>query len=298
MIGTVLIGKSVLNIRERVTLYLLPLVALTISLILDRNNFGWLADFIRGNNVYRVAVVLLPWVYWVPVFLIFSKGRKIWRYGGALISAVLLVQLMSLGEHGNYFESRQLPLFLLLVFITAIACVEKYGWFRDFRYVPALMVILASFPGLSGLKLGQDQFSMPKTTFQPDRNVVEFGEALRLDVTVGQIVVGDPRLSWIRMASGVAYGVDCKFRPIGGGPPLYEYYDRVNPLGGYDKACNQGSFSTVNVNSLIEYIEASSADLLLISSDDLRLQELKLKGWQVEHSVHMRPFGLVLVSKT
>ena len=109
--------------------------------------------------------------------------------------------------------------------------------------------------------------------------------------------MGDPTLSWIRMASGIAYGVDCKFRPIGGGPPLYEYYNRINPLGGYDQACNFGSFSTVSVDDLVKYYEASSADLLLISPDDARVNELTTSGWRIEPSVHMRPFGLVLVTK-
>ncbi len=299
VLGFVFIGKSVLNTRQRVTVYLLPAIALAITLILDRNDLGWLANFVRGNNVYRVAVVLLPWLYWVPVLIAISEGRKAWRFCGAVLSVVLLTKLMSLTEHGNYFESRTTHLLGLVIVVSCVIFLDRSEWSgKKNWHLSILVVCLASVPAFAGLKYGQDQFSMPNPTFQPDQNIVEFGKALRQDVASGQIVVGDPARSWTRMASGVAYGVDCKFRPIGGGEPLYEYYDRINPLGGYDQACNQGSFSTVTADSLIQYFEASSADLLLLPTDDGRLNELTSKGWRIEPSLHTRLFGLVVVSRT
>jgi hypothetical protein len=253
---------------------------------------------VRGNNVYRVAVVLLPWLYWVPVLIASSEGRKAWKLSGIFVSVILLMTLMTLTEHGNYFESKPVLLIALFAIVGCVYFVDRSNFLQSNQILfSLLMVCVACVPALSGLKFGQDSFGWPNLTFEPDSNIRSFGESLRLDVKKGQVVVGDPAMSWTRMASGIAYGVDCKFRPIGGGEPLKEYYDRINPLGGYDKACNYGSFSSVSVNDLIRYYQASSADLLLISPDDARLAQLTAIGWKTEPSVHVKLFGWVLVGK-
>ena len=296
-VGFLFVDKSIFTLWQRFCIYVLPSLALGLTLWLDRNDLGWFANFVRGNNVYRVAVVLLPWVYWVPVLVACSAGRKAWRFCGVLISLFLLFKLMSLSSHGNYFESRPKFLFILVIVIALTLIADRSQRLQRQEIIFLLSFCIVSVPLLVGFNYGQYHFVRPNLTFQPDRNLIDFGTALSQDVTQGQIVVGDPTLSWIRMASGIAYGVDCKFRPIGGGPPLYEYYNRINPLGGYDQACNFGSFSTVSVDDLVKYYEASSADLLLISPDDARVNELTASGWKIEPSVHMRPFGLVLVTK-
>jgi hypothetical protein len=205
---------------------------------------------------------------------------------------------MTLTEHGNYFESKPLLLVVLFAIVACIYVVDTSNFLQSKQIlVSILTVCIAIIPAFSGLKFGQESFAWPNLTFEPDSNIRSFGESLRLDVKKGQVVVGDPAMSWIRMASGIAYGVDCKFRPIGGGKPLSEYYERINPLGGYDKACNYGSFFTVSVNELIQYYEASSADFLLISPEDSRLTQLTAIGWKTEPSVHMQAFGWVLIGK-
>ena len=298
LIGFFFVSNSVLSFWQRLTVFVLPTVALAVTLFLDRNDLGWLANFVRGNNVYRVAVVLLPWLYWVPVLIARSEGRKAWKICGVLLSVLLLITLMTLTEHGNYFESKPLLLVVLFAIVACIYVVDTSNFLQSKQIlVSILTVCIAIIPAFSGLKFGQESFAWPNLTFEPDSNIRSFGESLRLDVKKGQVVVGDPAMSWIRMASGIAYGVDCKFRPIGGGKPLSEYYERINPLGGYDKACNYGSFFTVSVNELIQYYEASSADFLLISPEDSRLTQLTAIGWKTEPSVHMQAFGWVLVGK-
>ena len=298
IVGFLFIDKGILNLWQRISLYALPSVTLASTLIIDRNSFGWLANFVRGNNVYRVAVVLLPWVYWVPVLIARSEGRKLWRFSGVFLSVFLLVRLMNLTEHGNYFESNLMALSLLFVTIACVFELDKSKWLSGRgSFVPLLMVGIAILPSFTGLKLGQQSFHRPNLTFQPNQQFVEFGKALKQDVDPGQVVVGNPVDSWIRMASGRAYGVDCKFRPISGGRPLYEYYKRINPLGGYDNACNRGTFSTVTVDNLIDYYDASSADLLLIPTSDERINGLRSRGWLLDPSSHIQPFGWVLISK-
>lgn len=298
LIGFFFISNSVLSFWQRLTIFVLPTIALAVTLFLDRNDLGWLANFVRGNNVYRVAVVLLPWLYWVPVLIASSEGRKAWKLSGIFVSVLLLITLMTLTEHGNYLESKPVLLIALFAIVGCVYFVDRSNFLQSNQILfSLLMVCVACVPALSGLKFGQDSFGWPNLTFEPDSNIRSFGESLRLDVKKGQVVVGDPAMSWTRMASGIAYGVDCKFRPIGGGEPLNEYYDRINPLGGYDKACNYASFSTVSVDDLIRYYQASSADLLLISPDDARLAQLTAIGWKTEPSVHVKLFGWVLVGK-
>ena len=299
LIGFFFISNSVLSFWQRLTIFVLPAIALAVTLFLDRNDLGWLANFVRGNNVYRVAVVLLPWLYWVPVLIATSEGRKARRYIGICLSVFFLIKLMTFTEHGNYFESKPTPLIVLFVIIACVLIADKSSLLqkKQMWLVSLLMVGIASIPAFAGLRYGHDSFAWPNLSFEPNGEIRDFGLALRADVTPGQVVVGDPTMSWIRMASGVAFGVDCKFRPIGGGEPLKEYYDRINPLGGYDKACNYGSFSTVSVDDLIKYYQASTADVLLISPDDVRLTQLTAIGWKTQPSVHLVPFGWVLVMK-
>ena len=275
------------------------MLALSFSLLLDRNNVSWLADVVRGNNVYRVAVVLLPWLYWVPVFIICSPRRRNWQLIGGFISIVLLIKLLSLKEHGNIFESKPEIIILLFSIIALVLLADQFNWVLSKKTKSVIVLSFLFAAALFGsLSYDQNNLSLPNVEFQPDSYRVLIGEALHADVTAGQIVVGDPTLSWMRMASGVAYGVDCKFRPIGGGAPLYEFYKRIDPLGGYEQACNFGSFVTAPIDALTDYYHSSRADLLLLSSNDTRLSGLLDRGWKKEGSQHLLPFEFVLVRQS
>jgi hypothetical protein len=130
------------------------------------------------------------------------------------------------------------------------------------------------------LTFNERSFSSPDLQFIPNEYQRVFGEALKKSVPNGKAVAGDPINYWMRMASGVGYAVDCKFRPIGGGEPLKEFYKRLQPLGGYEEACLNYSFNAATASQLDNFAQASDAELLLLISTDARIANLLSTSWE------------------
>lgn len=297
ILGGVVIKKSLIPLTLRLNIFLLPTLALLVALVIDRYEISLLADLVRGNNIYRIAVIVIPWLYWLPILLFRSERSHRTRTLLVLVSLVLVVRLMTIPAHGNYFENEYVPVVVLLALGFLVIFIGNWTDEKLQKWKATLVAVLLAMIPIFGLtQLGYRDFAMPRIGFLADPYFRSFGQALRDDLTVGQVIVGDPALSWIRVASGMAYGVDCKFRPLGGGLPLTEYYQRINPLGGYEAACEQSSFSTVDVNSLIDYSEKSKGDVLLLTSDDARIQQLADLGWKKLPGKKIEALGYVLLS--
>ena len=280
----------------KIIVFVLPAAVLSISLWLDRYNFGFFADFVRGNNMYRFAVILLPFLYWVPLFILTSDYSKFPKIILSSVSIAILLRFMTLPSHGNYFENNLLPLLGTSAIIIVLVSLESWKRLRTVGLATVLgACLLACLPLLGLFSYGNREFSIPRITFFADPYFRNFGAAIKQVTEPGQVVVGNPTLSWLRVASGVAYGVDCKFRPLGGGPPLHEYFKRISPLGSYQKACNEDSFSNVSVESLLQYVEASNGDLLLIPIDDFRIPQLMAIGWSSKDAPEISELGFSLL---
>ncbi len=257
----------------------LPIAVLTISLALDRFSDGLLTDLVRGNNIYRLAVVVMPFLYWTPLLVWKNGSRSIRSITGSILSGFLLVILLLIPGHGSRFEATP----TLLIWMMAVTGV--IFWCRNLiqksNYYKSLIVLIAAFLISMGATIFKEQpFSFPNLEFIPNENQRVFGEALKKSVPNGKAVAGDPINYWIRMASGVGYAVDCKFRPIGGGEPLKEFYKRLHPLGGYEEACLNYSFNAATAIQLDNFARTSDAEILLLISTDNRITDLLSTSWE------------------
>jgi hypothetical protein len=272
-----------------------PVLVLSFSLAMDRFGSGFLVDLVRGNNVYRLAVVVLPFLYWAPLFIIngsvVTRQRKIL----ALVTFLLLLRLITLKEHGSRFVDT--PQMLGVVLIASLVVFVNSRWKISSalsKNIANSFVILALVGSVFTFNVQPAR--MPDITFIPSSLERSFGSALRNAAPLGRQVAGDPTMNFVRMASGVGYAVDCKFRPIGGGEPLLEFYRRLEPLGGYEAACRSYSFNSVTATNLIQYASISNSDLLLLPLSDSRVVELTSSGWTVIESEELASVGQVLLS--
>jgi hypothetical protein len=289
-----LVGDDRISKLFRLVVIGLPIAVLTISLALDRFSDGSLTDLVRGNNIYRLAVVVVPFLYWAPLLIWRNKKRSIRSITGSIFSGFLLVSLLLIPGHGSRFEATP----ALLLWLAAVAgltfwsrnLIEKSNGYKS------LLVLISAFLITTGATTFNEQpFSFPNLQFIPNENQRVFGEALKKSLPNGKAVAGDPINYWIRMASGVGYAVDCKFRPIGGGEPLKEFYKRLQPLGGYEEACLNYSFNAATASQLDNFARASDADLLLLISTDNRINDLLSAGWETLSAPALDAVGYMLL---
>ena len=272
----------------------LPIAVLTFSLALDRFSDGPLTDLVRGNNIYRLAVVVVPFLYWAPLLIWRNNKRSIQSITGSILSGLLLVLLLLIPGHGSRFEAT--PVLLLWLMAVAIVTIWCRNLIERSNCYKSLLVLISTLLITTGATTFNEQpFSFPNLQFIPNENQRVFGEALKKSVPNGKAVAGDPINYWIRMASGVGYAVDCKFRPIGGGEPLKEFYKRLQPLGGYEEACLNYSFNAAAASQLDNFARASDAELLLLISTDNRINDLLSTGWATLSAPALDAVGYVLL---
>jgi hypothetical protein len=273
----------------------LPIAVLTFSLSLDRFSDGPLTDLVRGNNIYRLAVVVVPFLYWAPLLIWRNNKRSIRSITSSILSGFLLVLLLLIPGHGSRFEATPvLLLWLMAVAIVTFWCRSLIE--RSIRSRFSLVLFSTVMITTGALTFNERSFSSPDLQFIPNENQRVFGEALKKSVPNGKAVAGDPINYWIRMASGVGYAVDCKFRPIGGGEPLKEFYKRLQPLGGYEEACLNYSFNAATASQLDNFAQASDAEILLLISTDARIANLLSSGWEKLDTPALDDVGYVLLT--
>ena len=272
----------------------LPIAVLAISLVLDRFSDGSLTDLARGNNIYRLAVVVLPFLYWAPLLIWKNHSGSIRSIAASALSVFLLVALVLLPGHGSRFEATP----VLLLWLTALAGVVflcRNVSQKSLRYQSLSVVVFALTIMAGVVTFNERSLTSPDIQFIPDEQQRAVGEALKRSVPIGKVVAGDPITYWLRMDSGVGYAVDCKFRPIGGGEPLKEFYKRLQPLGGYEAACLNYSFDSVSAAELDNFAQTSDAELLLLTSTDNRMIDLLSAGWEKLETPALDTVGYVLL---
>lgn len=273
----------------------LPVSVLMCSLLLDRFSNGIATDLVRGNNVYRLAVVVLPFIYWSPLLIWKSRPGQAGRLFAFVVTSSLLVFMVLLPGHGSRFAST--PFLAVCVFMVVGVAYLCRSIARDSVKREVLLIIAFSIiTSIGVMTFNERSFTRPYIQFIPDAQQRAFGKALANSVQEGQVVAGDPITYWLRMDSGVGYAVDCKFRPIGGGKPLEEFYDRLKPLGGYESACLNYSYDSVAASDLDNFARESDAPLLLLKTSDNRIVALSSLGWEKLSNPDLETFGYLLLN--
>lgn len=289
---------AVTNNRQQTTFLTctvgVPVLILAVSLMMDHYGSGFLVDLVRGNNVYRIAVVVLPFLYWAPVIIVSGSTVNLQRKILAFVSLLLIIRLVTLKEHGSRFVDTPQLVNIVILLSVVLLIMSRFQFENALsRTLTNIVVITALIGAVNFYNVQPAQF--PNTTFVADTQVQRFGVALRDAVPFGRQVAGDPTMNFVRIASGVGYAVDCKFRPIGGGEPLLEFYRRLEPLGGYESACLANGFNSVSATNLANYASVSDADFLLVTFDDPRIGELVSLGWKVIDSEKLATVGQSLL---
>lgn len=302
LLGIVLVAKTTASNVFKIVVLAAPASVLAITLTLDRFFDGPIVDLVRGNNIYRFAVVLLPWIYLLPTLLSERQVRSsVWLFPTLVYSSLLVVFLIEPSTQSQFADDPTSAVFLiaLVLFFSS----PHFSRFVQGRHglVSALTAAIAL--GALSLQLfaGNKDFSFPNIRFGVSTmnvdgvNFDRIGAEIAASSFEGAVVAGDPAEKWVRIASGRAYAVDCKFRPIGGGKPLVEFYKRLEPLGGYDAACLQRSFQTVGPDDLEKYAASTRADFLLFQAGDGRVGLLSERGWVNQASEGLTTQGFVLL---
>ena len=289
-----LVGDDKVGKQFRLIVIGLPIAVLAISLVLDRFSDGLLTDLVRGNNIYRLAVVVLPFLYWAPLLIWKNHSGSIRSIAASALSVFLLVALVLLPGHGSRFEATPV-LFLWLTALAGVVFLCRNVSQNSIRYQSLSVVVFALTIMTGVVAFNERSLTSPDIQFIPDEQQRAVGEALKRSVPIGKVVAGDPITYWLRMDSGVGYAVDCKFRPIGGGEPLKEFYKRLQPLGGYEAACLNYSFDSVSAAELDNFAQSSDAELLLLTSTDNRMIDLLSAGWEKLETPALDTVGYVLL---
>jgi hypothetical protein len=211
-------------------------------------------------------------------------------------SFLLLVVMLLLPEHGSRLEATPALLVWLLVVSGLTLLASTYIVNSNFRELTSI-VVLVIVMSVGAVNFNVIGFTWPNIQFIPDNQQRAFGNAISSSVPSGQVVAGDPVNYWLRMNSGVGYAVDCKFRPIGGGEPLAEFYRRLDPIGGYESACRSSSFLSVSASDLDSFAKVSASELLLLETSDGRISDLLLLGWRITPSPDLERFSYVLLTQ-
>ncbi len=275
----------------------IPIFVISSGLMLDFAGDGALVDFARGNNLYRFAVIVIPFAYWIPMLILKFGDTRLFRLVLATSSMLVLIVIILFPDHGSRFSNFPSLIIWFFLLSTAAYLLKNFSCRSRTKYSITLCALLVAIT-FAAVFNSERNPSWPNTRFAPDERQRNFGNALRAETPHGELIAGDPRDYWIRMVTGVGYAVDCKYRPIGGGTPLVEFYRRLEPLGGYEEACNYDSFKSVSGEDLQLYAKISDARLLLLRISDPRIEALLLSGWAQLNTPDLAKFGTTVLRLT
>ena len=302
LLGSLLTSSEVMSLHFKLAVIALPSLILATTLILDRFFDGPFVNLVRGNNVYRFAVVLLPWAYLCPALLSARRTTNIFRFLPAAVYSFVFVLLLTRSDTQSQFSNNAASA-VLLVGVALLLSQPTTSNRRRTSHIAISALIAAVVIGAlsTPIILGERKLSFPDTRFGvtsmnvEGTNYADIGTEIAASSFDGSVIAGDPLQKWVRLASGRAYAVDCKFRPIGGGPPLAEFFRRLEPLGGYEGACLQHYFASATPDELENYAVRSAADFLLIQAGDERIPKLGQRGWRDESTPGLTTNGFILL---
>jgi hypothetical protein len=295
--GFALLGLAMLTcvyvpVEQRIRwalLLVLPAFGLTCGVLADRWNVPVLGMLAQGLNIYRLAVVLLPFAIWgvlAPVF-----GRLVpWRRPVLL----LLVLLLGYRAISTPDYAAEYPLetpaggrwMLLLVVGLGVACLAVTGTRLAAR---ASLLVRAGAVGIVAAVLASISANdaVVLHRFEPrlfsGGDLVTWGEAVRKAVPPGSQLAAAPLATYVRAVTGRGVIADCKYGPYGGAP-WREYVARIDALGGFAQCSsyNPNYFDDLPPQVVAATAKRYGADYLVVEATQQdRLPILRAHGWTV-----------------
>lgn len=199
-----------------------------------------LGRFAQATNIYRLAVMLLPFAVWGILLPVLRLG---WDRKYAALLSVWFV-MAALYITCDAWELGPLDVKLpLAVGLLAITVVTAWAHKRV-RSDPSRRIVARSGAALFAVVMlltaaltGGLVVRPLDITFVPDSGLRAWGAAVEKIVPSGDIILADSRAQSIRLVTGRAVVADCKNVPYGG-KPWREWNERINDLGGLDVCLN------------------------------------------------------------
>jgi len=270
-------------------LLLLPATGLFIGLFFDLFNIPVLGPLAQGVNVYRLAVVFIPFLAWGMMVPFLAKAGPRLRW--SLLTVVLVLFYVSLRaekwgltaveiKSDHWIFGSIMAMVAGCVALTVPNIVSKPERMR--RIAAGVLVVACFSSGYEGVsKLWFRAFEPGMMQQRPV--LVQWGEQVQRAVPAGSTIVMPPTFLEARMVTERAIVADCKYAPYGGAAYV-EYSRRMNELGGI-KQCNDpddAGYSALTTEQLLAMSSEYGAKFIALEFDQGYSEyELRKLGWTI-----------------
>lgn len=257
------------------------------GLVVDALSVPFLGTFAQATNIYRLAVVLLPFAIWGLLLPVLRPRRGL--RGAAVI-------LLWFGLAGLYIclepwqlGSQTTKLFLVGVVLVLVLASTYVGPLmhsslqRRWLEKSVTLLVTAAFLVTSAISGGLVVRPLD-ITFVPDRALAAWGERVESLVPSGEIILAPSPAHSIRLVTGRAVIADCKTVPYGG-DAWTEWKERIDDLGGFDVCLDPGlpGLASFDAHELNAVAEKYDAEYMVISPEQAARESASLEelGWHV-----------------
>ena len=256
------------------------------GMLLDAFQIPLLGALSQSVNVYRLGVVIIPFVVWgILVILIKAQWSRnyiplvlLWFVG---LSTYSLVN----GWGGGSIRVKLSILLLLLLMSVFIAWLSRSNTENKtlLKNSKTAAIFFAGLTFLVASALAGSIIIRPlNIEFQPIRELSDWGKQVEEIVPSGELILAPPAASALRMITGRAVIADCKTVPYGG-PAWHEWKNRINSLGGIDQCKNPlaPNFSNLDGAQLDGIASNYGARFMIIEQDQFLAHKVELsqRGW-------------------
>jgi hypothetical protein len=255
---------------------LVPAVGLVAGVLADRYQVPVLGRLAQSTNIYRLAVLLIPFSAWGLVagfHRLRGRLRAVWLPLALVAGTGWLVPVDGIpalpGAAG---------------WAAAVMAVAAAGVLLRHRHRTAsgLVGLLSLALLLTGAVLAGPVGLRPVTvTFVPDPAMRALGAVIAAHVPPGGVIQVPPTMGVIRLTAGRSVLVDCKAVPYGG-PAWADYRARLEAIGGRG-GCSHGGAPYLHVPAadLVAATQRYGARYLVLSAADPRRAQVQALGWRV-----------------
>jgi len=275
-----------------------PALGLTLGVLANGAGVPVLGRLAATTNIFRLAVLVLPWAAWGLVAVLSPTGGRL--PGRAALRAGLVGVALVAGF--GWLEPRGgdtllaghrwwvLAALLLAAVGAALGATNaapaatragRGGVLDRLRGVgPAAGAGFAAVAVLAGAVRGGELAWRPlHVAFVADPVARAMGATVARHVPAGEVVEAPPTFGTLRLSSGRSLLVDCKAVPYGG-DAWQDYRARLADLGGRG-ACSHGGLPYLRLTAahLTATAQRYGARYLVLTARDPRAPDLTAAGW-------------------
>lgn len=270
-------------------------MALVGGVLADKLDIPVVGTLVQSSNLYRVAVILLPFACWgllVPLLANASSRARLLALGVVLVSFWFLATAQGLPSSPLSSGSGWILVVAIAVVAGTVATLRAVGhdpWdARRARFVRATSVTVSGGLILAGVTSGWLAPRPFDPAFFPDDVIRGWGEEVREVVPPGGQFVAPPLATYVRITTRRGVVADCKNVPYGGAA-WRSYRQRMERLGGLDqcRTLDPTTYNSLPVSQLVSAAREFDADYIVVETGDMRLEQLQRMQWKLV----MGPYG-------